>query len=182
MVMPPPVILDAPESIPPIPEGSNLPALREPSWPVWLSRTMKGGGAALLALFMIWFLLDRQDITREHPYMEGFYNAIGLHIFHVGEGLVIEGVRSELRYEDGITRLTVLGRLHNTTEKAQQTPAIVAKAMGSDGSVMQSWQIDPPTATLAPDELVPFQSAINAPKGTVVEINLNFVEPPHDSQ
>jgi hypothetical protein len=44
---------------------------------------------------------------------------------------------------------------------------------------MQSWQIDAPAAKVAPGEALPFTSAIRAPKGTVIEVNLNFIEPTH---
>ncbi len=109
-------------------------------------------------------------------FLEPFYDTIGLHIFHTGEGLTIGSVRSELVYEDGIMKLVVDGKVVNTTKKVQLIPSIRASALGSDGKVMQDWQIDAPAATVKPGGEVPFRSSINAPKGTVVDINLNYIE------
>lgn len=45
---------------------------------------------------------------------------------------------------------------------------------------MQSWQIDAPAARVFADEAIKFRSILNAPKGTVAEINLVFIEPKNE--
>jgi len=164
----------------PIPPGSNLPALRE--GPSFFRQHDWMMAAALLAgaFIVLWLAVDRRDIAQKHPWTEGFYDRIGLHIYHAGEGLNLQQVRSEMRFEDGIMQLAVEGQIHNDTDKPQPIPDILAAAIGPDDSVMQSWQIDAPAATVAPGESVPFSSQIHAPKGTVVAINMHFVEPSHE--
>ena len=125
---------------------------------------------------MLILAVDRREIVRRWPKADKFYDAVGLHIYHIGEGLSLRQVRSEMRFE-GETQLAVEGQIHNDTDKPQTIPPILAAAIGPDGKIMQSWQIDPPAATLAPSESVPFTSAIHAPQGSVTEINLHFVEP-----
>jgi len=109
--------------------------------------------------------------------MEKLYNATGLVIYHFdGEGLSLEKVRSELRYDSGLMKLVVEGKIHNSTEYTQEIPNILATALGPDGDVLQRWQIDAPALRVSPGESMPFRSAINAPKGTVVDLNLSFSE------
>jgi predicted Zn finger-like uncharacterized protein len=167
------------EQAKPAASGSvNLPALRNAAFRRhdWLA----AGSILLLSFLLLWAALDRKEIARKHPWAERFYDRVGLHIYHAGEGLSLTQVRSELRFEDGILQLAVEGQIHNDTDKPQSVPDLLAAAIGPDDHVMQSWQIDAPAATVAPGASVPFSTEIHAPKGTVVEINLHFVEPEHE--
>jgi len=164
-----------PEHMSPLPSGSNLPALtKESSVPVF--HYMLGIAAGVvLALVLMWLIFDRQHIAHRWTSMEAFYNAIGLYIYYPGDGLEFNEVRSELKYDGGITKLFLDGKIINKTKKNQKVPNIMAEALGPDGNVIQSWQIDAPTARLAPGAEASFASSLNAPKGTVVNVNLNFV-------
>ena len=73
-------------------------------------------------------------------------------------------------------KLSVEGKILNTTTKTQEMPAIRASAIASDGHIMKDWQIDAPAAKVSLNDDIPFRSSINAPKGTVADINLNFIE------
>jgi predicted Zn finger-like uncharacterized protein len=137
------------------------------------------GVLVLLAALLGWFVFDRTAIERDHPWLAGAYDRLGLHVYQLGEGLVLEQVHSELQFENGLMQLVMGGRIRNDTAKTQEIPDLLAVAMGPDGKPMQSWQIDAPAAKVAPGEALPFQSVIRAPKGTVTEINLNFTESPH---
>lgn len=171
-----PETVPIPDAIAPIPEGSNLPVVtRKPfSFPYW--QGVWAGLAVILLIALVWLIFDRQHIARHWKSMEPFYNAIGLYIYYPGDGLEFESVRSELKYDAGVTKLVLDGKVKNKTKNNQIVPNIVAQALGSDGQVIQSWQIDAPKATLAPDEEADFTSSINTPKGTVVNVNLNFAE------
>lgn len=164
-----------------IPANSTSDITYEPLLPPIVKRIFKKVLIAVAGLFVLWFIFNRHNIAKDLAFLEPFYDMIGLHIYHTGEGLHIESVRSELVYEDGIMKLSVTGRINNTTKKTQQIPALRASAIASDGHVMQDWQIDAPAAKVAPGEEVPFHSSINSPKGTVVDINLNFIEKSPDA-
>ena len=152
------------------------PTLPKASKPLWQNDWVGAGAALIVACLFLWLAIDRRDIAESWPFMEGFYDRVGLHIFHAGEGLALVNVRSEMKFDSGTTQLTIEGEIHNKTDKPQSVPNILAAAIGPDGKVMQSWQIDAPAATLEPDQSVPFSSEIMAPQGTVVNINLHFIE------
>jgi predicted Zn finger-like uncharacterized protein len=160
----------------PIPPGSNLPVLPRSPMPASLRRILLAGAAAAALILLGWFVFDRREIAGRWPKLETFYEKAGLHIYHYGEGLSLENVRSELRYDGGIMMLTVDGTIYNRTKNVQEIPNIVASAIGPDGNVLQNWQIDAPKASIAPDEGVPFNSSIPAPKDKVTEAIFNFVE------
>lgn len=160
----------------PIPPGSNLPALPRQPLPEGLRRILLIAGAAFVIIMMGWFVFDRREIAGRWPALEMFYEKVGLHIYHFGEGLSLENVRSEMKYDGGIMMLTVDGTIYNGTKNEQEIPNILASAMGPDGNVLQSWQIDAPKASVAPGEGVKFQTSIAAPRDKVTEVNLNFIE------
>lgn len=175
-VIPPPEleITPPPTSTIPVPPGSNLPAIRKEPLPIWVHSVI-GAGIVIFVLILV-LILNRQDIAGRWPKMESLYVGLGLHIRHTGEGISIDDVRSELQYESGVVRLFVEGKIHNTTERNQLVPNILASAMGPDGHIIQSWQIDAPAAKLSPGEIVPFRTSIKAPEEMVADVNLEFVE------
>jgi predicted Zn finger-like uncharacterized protein len=171
-----------PEVTPPIPAGSNLPAIRKKPLPPGLLRKLAIGAMMVaLAAFLIVGVLERRLITQKWPSTDTIYDAIGLHIYHYGEGLSFVGVRSELRYDDGKMVLAVEGKVHNSSPNPQDIPNIAAAAMEMDSKTVQSWQIAAPAIRVASGEDVEFHSSIDAPKEAVAEINLSFVETKHDN-
>src|SRR5579859_7881691 len=76
-----------PDSLPPIPEGSNLPVL-PPQPRSRLQKWSRIGAMVVGVLFLMWVVFDRQNIAKDSPFLEHFYDTIGLHIYRVGEGLV----------------------------------------------------------------------------------------------
>jgi predicted Zn finger-like uncharacterized protein len=153
------------------------PLLLDKQPPPRVRRVRLIGAAIAIGLFLLWLIFDRQQIAQNRPLIEKLYDSLGLVIYHYGgEGLSFEQVRSELRFDGGIMKLTVEGKIRNTTSFVQEIPDILASAIGPDGKTMQSWQIGAPAFRVFPGESVPFRSSINAPKGTVVDMNLSFIE------
>ena len=165
-----------PDEAAPLPAGSNLPALMQ-DVPFWRDPRFSGyfaGGMALL-LLLTWLLLDRHDIVVKVPWLSGVYKAIGLSVAQVGEGLVLQQVHSERRYEEGTMRLVVEGEVYNASAMEIEVPDIKASALGPDGKAMESWKISAPVSRLDAGEAAPFRSAVTTPEGTVKEVNLSFV-------
>lgn len=183
VVAPPPLEPDPiPEAITPIPEGSNLPIPTEkPKKPFvfnldkW-SKKQRIAFAGIAVSIVLTLVVGRQFIVNRWPVMEKLYTPLGLYVYHPGDELEFQQVRSELKYDGGITKLVLNGKIKNKTKKSQTVPPIVAQAVGADGAVMQSWQIEAPTATLSSEGEAGFTSSINAPQGTVVNVQLNFAE------
>lgn len=143
---------------------------------LWLS-----GAAAVLSLAgSLVFVFGHDPIVQRWPDLQRYYIALGLVTEAPAEKLVLRNVRSERRYMDGAMHLIVNGEIASQAKETQIVPTLLAEAIGPDGKVIQSWQIAPPQATLRHGDSAAFSSAILSPEGTVVEVNLSFVEPPHD--
>ncbi len=136
------------------------------------------GGTLLLTALI--FVFGHGPLIRTWPGLQPIYVSLGLATEPLKDKLVLRGVRSERRYMDGAMHLVVTGEIFSQAKKTQVIPTILVEALGPDGQLIQSWHIAPPTATLRPGRAAPFFSAILSPEGTVVEVNLSFVHPPHD--
>lgn len=141
------------------------------------SLILSGACVTAAVLFLI---LGKETVIYYWPETQIYYKMAGLIAPPEPEKLALENIRSERRYMDGAMHLVVAGDIRSQAEKTQILPAILVEAIGPDNQLIQSWHIDPPQATLPPGQKVPFSSAIISPEGTVVEVNLSFVEPPHD--
>jgi predicted Zn finger-like uncharacterized protein len=174
-------------------EGIHLPAVIR-SWEVrkylrqarqlllgwwkwaYLPVILKTAVAGLLLLGLIsWPIMDRQNIVRVLPQLSIVYEALGFDIDHNNMGLMLDQVKSELRYDSGTMKLYVDGVIHNATSEAQLIPDIKARALGPDKSVILSWQVEPPAATVAARSDVPFHLEAVAPmKSTIENVYLEF--------
>lgn len=150
---------------------TNLPALRPNPW------HKKALMLVLVVLGMLivgaasWLFIDN-SLLKELGVVSG----------SLGEGLSLENIRSERRYENGGMQLVVEGDIRNKSDKAHKVPDIMVNAIGFNKQPIQSWRIPAPTATLAAGATASFQSSIVPPEGTVVEVHLSFVEPRHDDK
>lgn len=170
-----------PQIIPPLPPGSGLPVPHHHGRTLQLvNRIIFFGGVLLLVGLLGWLIFGRKEIVKDQPFMERFYDLIGLHIFRPGEGLSFVQARSEIKDDQGARLLAVEGKVKNGTDEVQLIPPIVATAIGADGNVIQSWQFDASAAKVFPGEAVKFNSFINAPSGNVREVKFDFVEPKED--
>src|ERR1700722_2827767 len=66
-------------SSPPLPPGSNLPALIKTTWPKWVRYSATAAASVTIIIILLWGIFDRKAIIKDHPYMESFYDSIGLH-------------------------------------------------------------------------------------------------------
>lgn len=129
----------------------------------------------VLALVLAWPIKDRVRIVKAVPELSGIYSYFHLYISHSGKGLVFDQVKSELKYDGGIMRLYVDGNVHNATDEIQFVPDIVARALGPDRRIHQSWWVPSPTPTIAAEGNVPFHTEINVPMNhTIEDVYLEF--------
>ena len=177
--VPPPIPENAPvpdkSLFPPIPPFvANLPAvIARQDWKKIALRASIA--AATIAALVAWPILARDPIVKAVPALRDTYEALGFSIRHVGQGLVFEHVRSELKYDGGTMRLFVDGDIQNTTEEAQLVPDIKARAIGPDQRIIQSWWVAPPTATVDAGSAVSFHTEVSTPmKYTIENVYLEF--------
>lgn len=160
-------------------QAPNLPAIwQNPLWRRF--RVVVFALLALVAVGAVVWAIDQQLYAPLLPQFDKIWESPETKTPAIGVGLNLENIRSERRFESGGMQLVVEGEVHNTTGETQNVPDMLAKAIGPDRAVIQSWRIEAPVATLPAGAAVPFHSSIVAPQGTVVEVNLSFVEPPHD--
>ncbi len=165
---------------PPPPRKSLRKILSEFPWGQWIKRFC-AAATSLLLLAVFVFLFGHGPLIRTWPDLQKFYDSVGLFPSAPAELLTLRDVQAERRYVDGAMHLIVTGKILSQSAKTQVIPLLSAEAVGPDGQTIQSWHIEPPTATLRPGATVSFSSAILSPEGTVVEVNLSFTESPHDS-
>lgn len=161
---------------------SNLPVIRRQfPWRKAL-RIIKAALSLIVAAAVIWFFVSHPIFKKIGHETSQFFNAVGVTKPALGEGFSLQNIRSERRFEDGGMHLIVEGDVHNDNDELRPMPDINVNALGPDKKIIQSWRIEAPAATLAAGAVVPFRSSIVAPEGTVMEVNLSFIEPHHDSK
>lgn len=156
-----------------------MPSAYKKRGSIWLKVLLIGSlaMAAMVVATLAVLLACRENVVKQWPDSERYYNKLGITIDHVGNGLSLLHVRSERQYEGGGVTLTVDGEVHNDTRALQHVPDIWAIGLASDGKIMQRWRIQSPAATLLPEVSVPFHFSANTPQGGIVELNLNFAGP-----
>lgn len=136
--------------------------------------------AGLLVFLLASLFAGQRYIVKTWPSALPYYQAVGLTESADDTPLVIRNIKSERHYADGAMQLSVSGEIFNQTKTSHPVPLINVDALGPDERIIQSWRIKPTAATLGADSALPFSSSIISPEGTVVEVNLSFVEPAHD--
>ncbi len=160
---------------------NNLPIVRQ-RFSLKLIKQIGGFVALFILLIVLVLIVQRLFQTPDGTGSGGFsakINPLNIKSHPLGEGLALLNVRSEMQFDEGAMRLIVEGEIRNVTDKAINIPDIMAKARGSDGSIIQSWRINAPQAMVAGQASVPFRTMINAPQVTVVDVNLDFIETVH---
>ena len=117
----------------------------------------------LAVLFVVWPIMDRDNIVKAMPALRDLYESWGFYIAHSGQGLVFNEVKSELKYDAGTMRLYINGVIHNNTNETQLVPDIKARAIGPDQHIIQSWWVPAPAATVGARSDLPFHTEIATP-------------------
>ena len=107
----------------------GLPSVAKETHSFWQNDWVVAGMALAASILFLWLALDRRDIARRWPITESLYDRVGLHIYHAGEGLELLKVRSEMKFDGGVTQLTIEGEIRNKTDKPQSIPNILAAAI-----------------------------------------------------
>jgi len=166
----------APDALPP---EKKKPERRPSALLLKTIRIFRSAGLFILGFLLFVFsgaIAGQNLIVRTWPETVPYYKAIGLTPAIRAVDLSIQNIRSERRYADGAMRLFVHGEIRNETSKIIVLKPIRIEAVGPDERVIQSWHIDPPAATLDVGRFAPFSTSIPSPEGTVVAVNLSFVE------
>src|SRR5581483_9463480 len=140
--LPKPVDVEpAPDSVRPIPPGSNLPAFPQPpkraghavGWLVFVA-VLLGGGAAIVGL--------RDGIVAAWPPAAKLYDMAGLSVETPGAGLELRNV-SSTRKEDGPPAIVVEGTVANVSNRPREVPRLKAVVRSAAHQDLKNWTFTP---------------------------------------
>ncbi|MFA5040112.1 MAG: hypothetical protein WC464_00570 [Bdellovibrionales bacterium] len=183
--VPPPEVVQeqVPDQSSPVLSSRPPPLNRPtPNLPVVIEKKTftKGMKVFLTLVFFVALLVfgsigGRQLIVKTLPGLRGSYSAVGLSVLPEWDGLIFDEVKSELKYDSGTMRLFVDGTIRNASDDTKRLPDIKARALGADGSVIQSWLIDAPAEVIEPWGMISFHSDVATPmERTIEDVYLEF--------
>lgn len=166
-----------PDSVKPLPEGSNVPAHISDVVAVSLQARMTGYGAALglfLILAVCGFIFKQTIVSAWSP-AAMIYELAGTPVAMQGEGLVMESLSASLmRDKTGKDVLVLKGRVINLTDHSIDVPPMVAILRSTNGEDGEHWMIDAPVDQVEPGASFAFKSDYpSVPRG-VGSVNLTF--------
>jgi hypothetical protein len=130
--------------------------------------------AALAAILFVGALLGgREAAVAALPDLAGLYAAVGLPVNL--DGLAIEDVRAERLPPD--RRLTVRGLIRNVSGVDRAARPLVVNVMDAVAQGVGSRDFDPPAATIAAGEAVPFILEFQDLPEEAAEISIRFRRP-----
>ena len=169
-----------PESVKPLPEGSNVPAYAADVIAPQsnLQAQMSGYGAALfifLTLLSAMFVM-KEKIVLAWPPLAMVYELAGMPIEIKGEGLVMETLSADLMKDEKDQDVLVLsGRVINLTDHSIKVPPMMAVLRSTNGEDGERWLIEAPVDQVEPGASFAFKSDYaGVPKG-IGSVNLTFV-------
>ena len=118
------------QEVPPIPEGSSVPAVRQESRP--LTGWKWGLAGAALFCFICAAVYFHAPILRAAPMLEPVYAAAGI---YDSEGVVLAGLEYQRAPSDNNLRdtHTFTGNLVNTSTEPRRIPHMIITLLGKDG-------------------------------------------------
>ncbi len=155
--------------IPPIPEGSSVPALPQNT----LRRRriiMLVSGLTILALLAAAMFFGGRMLAA--PW-QSFITTIE-DFFYKPPPLELVNVRSEQRRDAGAVALVVTGEVHNSSKDVQIVPELLARALNSEQKVLESWRISPDRRDLSAGESTNFTSSLRNPPQGISEISITI--------
>lgn len=177
-IMPPVASEVAPEIIDPSPTQPPSPS-HSPNWRSGLKHILLVSLLFVLGLTLFSgavLIAGHRFIIDQWPRTQAFYIKLGFAEDPLKDNLVLQNITSERRYIDGAMQLFVNGEVHSQAKKRQVIPTIFVEGLGPDGRLIESWRIPAPAATIDSGSTIPFSASFLSPEGTVVEVNLSFVE------
>ena len=169
-----------PQSVRPMPEGSNVPArpedVRRPDITIQAQMTGFGAALAIFGILVISFFVFKNTIVTTWPASAAIYEMAGTPVEFKGEGLVIESLSANLiKGRDGKDTLVIKGRVINLTGQAIDVPQLVAMMRDTNGEPSESWLIDPPVDEVAAGASFAFTSDYPAVPAAIGSVNLTFL-------
>lgn len=138
---------DIPESVRPVPKGSNVPAVKPDEDEDGKNGSIIGGAVAAALVFVLVtavLLFMNKAVVNAWPPSYVVYEAFGVDVTLPGQGLVFDKMRASAKQEG---ETVISGSIINLTDEALRVPMIAADFRDNAGNVLARTLIEPP----APD-------------------------------
>jgi predicted Zn finger-like uncharacterized protein len=171
--MPKPVDVEPPpDSLRPIPPGSNLPAFPQPrargaqaaGWLIFLV-VLLGGAAGVVGA--------RDQIVSAWPPAARLYDIVGLPVETIGAGLELRNV-SSTRREDGPPAIVVEGTVVNVSNRPREVPRLKAVVRSAAHQDLKNWTFTPGVLVLLPGETASFRAELADPPRGATDLAITF--------
>lgn len=167
-ILPP---LDEP---PPIPPGSNLPAI--------VSRRKRANRIGWMALAAVIILIVAGGVLARHPIVELWPPAARLYAL-VGLPVTAEQATTELKFrniasqqivEGGVPVLVVRGEIENIGGSVRQVPAILIALTNAENQELHHWTFAADSSELAAGATTKFTTRLTSPPEGASNISVRF--------
>jgi predicted Zn finger-like uncharacterized protein len=171
--MPKPVDVEpAPDSLRPIPPGSNLPAFPQPA------KSRSGAIGWLVFLFVLLagaagLVVGRDQIVAVWPPAAKLYDIVGLPVETIGAGLELRNV-SSARHEDGPPVIVVEGTVANVSNRPREVPRLKAVVRSAAHQDLKNWTFTPGVLVLLPGETANFRAELADPPRGATDLAITF--------
>lgn len=170
-----------PESVRPIPEGSNVPAMQGDS-----HKQAKRSGAAggVIAGLLLFGLLAGGIFTMRAPLVQAWpplalvFDLAGLPVAVPGEGLIFDQMKAHAVPDaNGKYTLTLSGNIINLKSREATLPKIKARLIGAGDDAEDAgpeWDVVIGRDKIEGEEVVPFISVYDDLPEAINEVNIRF--------
>lgn len=146
------------------------PPRRKVNWIGWILFLVLVGAVVAGGFFL------RNQIVDLWPPAVKLYNILKLDVEPTNKlGLVIDGVQSKTVVEDGVTTLTVSGKIVNITDMERPVPRINIQLVNKKGQHVYSWSRKVEAPKVMAWGEVAFSSSMKQPPKEAVSVQVNFV-------
>lgn len=179
-----------PDSVKPIPEGSNVPAHPKDVPPAKKSTPLDrralmasvmgyAAAACVMVLIIGAVVLMKDGLVKAWPPSVLFYETIGMDVHVAGEGLAIDRLSATIQRGENADTLTVRGSVINLTSSDVVVPRLLATLKKKDGSQSEQWLIELPTDRVKAESTVEFSTEYPGLPSEAHSVALSFSEDSH---
>ncbi len=139
-------------------------------------RIRQGAGWILTAVVLLISLLivGRYDVVRHFPAIQPVYTLIGLETEPLGNGLDFKDTFFDIMREDGVQTLLVKGTVVNVSDTDKKMPFIWLILTDEAGNITEEQTLAPVKETIAPGEVLPFETKIKPMNRLTRQIEVTF--------
>lgn len=168
---------DIPDGVKPVPEGSSVPAIREPVKHDPKTGIMTACAAAACVFVLVGFVLiaARNTVYAAWPPSAFLYQAMGRDIRPAAEALAFEQITVLVVPSESGETVKISGVIHNKSADAVAIPLIEAKLRDETGKDIDTFMIKSPQDTAEGWQNFPFHAERVVPVTSARDLNLRFV-------